>query len=125
MKYLLKTINNVDFEGDENDLSRRYCFALKRYVGMVPRISWEDLVAVTLSETCEQDILRCNPFLKEAKLATLLTAVAGVTLRTNRISHLNWAISSGFSVLGALKSHAPPKNLIKEVASLTTVLCMS
>ena len=54
-----------------------------------------------------------------------MIGVASVAFKTNRISHLNWAMYCAHSVIRALASKAPPKNLIKEVASLTNVLCMS
>ena len=53
-----------------------------------------------------------------------MIGVAGVAFKTNRISHLNWAMYCAHSVIRALASKHRLK-MIKEVVSLTNVMCMS
>ena len=58
MDFILERINSVSFEEgavEEEELSRRYRFALERFAGLQPRIQWEDLVAVILSTNAKQD----------------------------------------------------------------------
>ena len=80
---------------------------------------------VLLSSKAKDDLLQGNPFLNSGEIKNIMIGVASVAFKTNRISHLNWAMYCAHSVIRALASKAPPKNLIKEVASLTNVLCMS
>ena len=128
MDFILERINSVSFEEgsvEEDELSRRYRFALERFAGLQPRIKWEDLVAVILSTNAKQDLLRANPYIAESELEITLRALTGIAFKTNRMSHANWALGSAFGVIGALKKKAPPKNLLKEVDSLVTVLSVS
>ena len=123
-EYLLSIVNKVDLD-NESHHSERYCFFLNDTAGLQPTFSWEDLVAVLLSSKAKDDLLQGNPFLNSREIENIMIGVAGVAFKTNRISHLNWAMYCAHSVIRALASKAPPKNLIKEVASLTNVMCMS
>uniref|UniRef100_A0A7S1J653 ubiquitinyl hydrolase 1 n=1 Tax=Eutreptiella gymnastica TaxID=73025 RepID=A0A7S1J653_9EUGL len=95
-------------DGEDEDLTHRYLFCLRRYCGHETRMWLELQIASLLSTKAFEDWHRLNPFVTPSTFHTATRLLTGLLLKANRIGHVNRILETCGDLIRLLQAEAPP-----------------